>query len=194
MSHVVKFGDYPENVNKRKVQDEWDYYVQMEDWEEGASGANPIRWIECAPCEDYEAAEKYIEKHDKGWYDCLAVRYLSYEKVKPSAQIKELQDRVVKCRTALRTKETRFHFADVKSEFVGCKSCGSKISRTYMKHNYCPVCNADMRPASTLSSIDAAKLALEKAEKALAAEQKKYQQKVKNNAEVRWLVKVEFHQ
>jgi hypothetical protein len=194
MSHVVEYGNYPEKVNRKDVQNEWDMYVQLEDWQEGASGASPIRWIESTICEDYDAAQRFIEHHDKGWYDCLAVRYRDFSKIKPTTQLQKLEERVVKCRTSLYEKERKFHFSEVKSEFIGCKSCGSKIATKHLKCNFCPVCRSDMRPASAFATIDAAKVALKKAETALAVEKKKYQQKCKEQAEIRWLVKIEFHQ
>lgn len=194
MSHVIKYHDYPENIKKNRVQDEWDKYVQLEDWQEGASGISPIRWIECSPCDDYNTAVSYIESHDKGWYDCLAVRYRDFSKIKPSAQLKTLEERVLKCRKSLREKEGKFHFSEVKSEFIGCKSCGSKIAKIYLRSNNCPVCGSDMRPASVFATIDAAKVALKKAEAALSVEKKNFQQKCKEKAEIRWLVKIEFHQ
>lgn len=192
MGHNIRYADYAENVNKKKVQDDWNNYVAHEDWQEGASGASPIRWIN-QTCDSYEAAENFIKSHDNGWYDCLAVKYRSFSKVKPSAKFLELEERVAKCRAALNEKTSKFHFADVKSEFIGCKNCGSKIAKAFLKRNYCPVCNADMRPASTLSSIEAAQTALKKAEATLKAEREKFNQKCKEKAEIRWLVKIEYH-
>ena len=45
MGHEIRYADYAENVNQKKVQDDWNNYVAHEDWQEGASGASPIRWI-----------------------------------------------------------------------------------------------------------------------------------------------------
>ena len=43
---------------------------------------------------------------------------------------------------------------DFKSEFVGCKHCGSKINREYIKSNACPVCRGDMRSDTTQKRLE----------------------------------------
>ena len=68
MSHNIKMSVYPENVNRTKVQSEWDNYVRMEDWQEGASGLpGKIRWIENTVLNSKEDAEEFINKNDNGW-------------------------------------------------------------------------------------------------------------------------------
>ena len=75
MAHNVKHLDYHCSVSQKQVQKRLDHYVAMEDWEEGASGLpHPIRWINHI-CKNREEAEEYIKRHDRGWYDCLAVQY-----------------------------------------------------------------------------------------------------------------------
>lgn len=193
MSHEIRYGTYPLNCNKAGVKAEWDEVVRHEDYQEGASGlSSDIRWLDVTLPTSGEA-QKYIEKHDRGWYDCLAVKYLDFRKVKPSKKIEELEARFNDLGKRYQEKSTKFHFADVKSEFIGCKNCGSKIARKFLHGNRCPVCSVDMRPESTLNSIAAAKAAVEKAEANLAEEKRKYQKKCEDKAEVRWLVKVEFH-
>ena len=47
MSHNIRYAEYPENVNRKKVQANWDNHVRHEDWQEGANGLpGQIRWIE----------------------------------------------------------------------------------------------------------------------------------------------------
>ena len=77
MAHNIKYFEYKEDVDRKKVQTNLDNYVAHEDFEEGCSGLNsPIRWIEnCGVLNSYEEALEYIKSHDKGWYDSLAVRY-----------------------------------------------------------------------------------------------------------------------
>lgn len=77
MAHNIKHLTYKEDVDRKKVQANLDNYVAHEDWEEGCSGLNsPIRWIEnCGVLNSYDEALAYINSHDKGWYDSLAVRF-----------------------------------------------------------------------------------------------------------------------
>lgn len=193
MSHEIRYGTYPLNCNKAGVQADWDEVVGHEDYQEGASGLpSGIRWLDVT-LPSYEEAKEYIEKHDRNWYDCLAVKYLDFSKVPPNKKVEELAAKVLTLTNRYREKMNEFHFANVKSEFIGCKTCGSKIARKHLRGNRCPVCSADMRPESTLNSIAAAKAAVEKAEANLAEEKRKYQKKCEDKAEVKWLVKVEFH-
>ena len=83
MGHEIRYLDYNENADRKKVQNELDTYVQKECWKEGSSGLlNPIRWLDHI-CADREEAVDYVQSHDKGWYDQLAVKYRVYPKLKP---------------------------------------------------------------------------------------------------------------
>lgn len=193
MGHEIRHETYPENVDKKKVQAEWDAAVRRICYQEGASGlGSPIRWLDKV-CGSYEEAEEYIRSKDSGWYDQLAVRYLDFHGIKPSRKMVELQERVEMLEASYTVKANTFHFANIQAAYVTCKGCGSKISRTHLKRNQCPVCGADMRPDSTLKSIASAKASWEKALAALKVEEKKHQEKCKKQAKVRWLVKVEYH-
>ena len=75
MAHNVKHLDYHCSVSQKQVQKRLDQYVALADYEEGATGlGSPIRWINHL-CKDREEALEYIESHDRGWYDQLAVQY-----------------------------------------------------------------------------------------------------------------------
>ena len=75
MSHNIRYLDYRCNVSQKKVQKNLDRYVALEDYYEGATGLpNPIRWIDHL-CKNRDDACEYIEAHDRGWYDSLAVQY-----------------------------------------------------------------------------------------------------------------------
>jgi hypothetical protein len=75
MAHNIKYITYPSSVSQRAVSKKLDAFVAVEDAEEGAVGLpNPIRWIDYT-CKNYVEAVEYIKSHDRGWYDCLAVKY-----------------------------------------------------------------------------------------------------------------------
>lgn len=86
-----------------------------------------------------------------------------------------------------------FHFKDAKAEYIGCRHCGSKIARKHLRNNNCPVCGADLRPESTLKAIASAYDSYNKANNRLQEEIKKENAKKRDKAEIRWLVKVEYH-
>jgi hypothetical protein len=175
----------------------WNDYAAHEDWQEGCSGLDkPIRWIDKPICENYEEAEMYISEHDKGWYDQLAVRFYDYGKVEPTKTYNTLKERSERLERRYVELRDNIHYKGVKSAYVSCRGCGSKLASVYFGDrikNKCPVCMADLRPESTLQLIENAKENAEKARKDFKAEEKKLQQKTKSKAKLKWLVKIEYH-
>lgn len=81
MAHNIRFFDYHCSRSQRQVQKSLDNYVACEDYEEGATGLpQPIRWIDHL-CKNRDEATEYIASHDRGWYDCLAVKYKESRKI-----------------------------------------------------------------------------------------------------------------
>lgn len=188
MGHNIHFAEYSENVNKKQVQAEWDDYAAKEDWQEGCSGlGSDIRWIDHI-CESREEAEEYIRSHDKGWYDQLAVKFR--KPTNESAKTKDLRTRMSIAYKKYNDLARKVHYAGCVSEFISCRACKSKIATHYIRSNLCPVCGADLRPATTIARETAAKAKAEELEKKLAAEQIK---DAKKKGEIRWLVKIEYH-
>lgn len=193
MSHNIEMRSYPENVDRKKVQAFWDDYASHEDWQEGCSGLGAsIRWCESAGIlSDYDAAEAYINAHDSGWYDQLAVRYYEPEDVKYTQKVKELRARCNELHQKWCAVQSELYAGTVTAEYITCRGCGSKLKRTLLRSNRCPVCNADMRPQYKVdaeqSAHDRWKAALSK----LSEEEKKCEAKSKKK--VCWLVKIEYH-
>ena len=191
MAHNIKYFTYKEDINRKRVQAELDNYVAHEDWQEGCSGLNsPIRWIEnCGVLNSYDEALVYIKNHDKGWYDSLAVRYREVGANK-TASLKKAEEKADVAKKKWLDLDNKVHYADVKSDFIGCRHCGSKISRKYLDDNCCPVCDGDMRPQSTLDTIKRYQENVHKANVLLLEEQKK---NLAKNSKTMWLVKIEYH-
>ena len=81
MAHNIRHFDYHCSRSQRQIQKRLDNFVACADYEEGAVGLpQPIRWIDRV-CKNREEAEEYIESHDRGWYDCLAVKYKQSRKI-----------------------------------------------------------------------------------------------------------------
>ena len=191
MAHNIKYFEYKEDVNRKKVEASLDKFVAHEDREEGCCGLNsPIRWIEnCGVLDSYDEALDYIKSHDKGWYDSLAVRYRQFDG-KKTASLKKAEEKACVAKKKYIDLTNRFHFADIKADFIGCRNCGSKISRKHLEDNRCPVCDSDMRPPSTLDTIERYQANLHKANALLLEEQKK---NLAKNGKKMWLVKIEYH-
>lgn len=187
MSHNICHRIYPEKVNKKNVQEEWDEYVRMEDWQEGASGlVNPIRWIDKIYATE-EEAHKAIEEMDRGWYDQLAVKF--YNPITFSnKKTEELHTVTSDAYKEYTKRNTELYANTITSALITCKGCNSKLAREYLKSNHCPVCRAELRPEHMLKRI--------------AAAERKYQTALKNEKEytlkhakkeICWLVKIEYH-
>lgn len=189
MSHNIEHFTYAENIHRDYVKRELDNYVAHADWQEGCSGLyNSIRWLDTMPiCEDEEAARAAIERLDRRNYDNLAVRFY-----RPVCQkTKGLETMKQKTKAAYEdyiTRDREIWAETVKAEFVGCKGCGSKISRVHIRGNRCPVCHADLRPKTTLKAVAAAEARWRKAVDAEKTYEKQHGKKA-----VMWLVKIEYH-
>lgn len=197
MGHTVEHRIYSVTTKEKQIMAELREYVEMKCFEEGGS-LDDIRFNDII-LDDYNEAERWIKEHDRGDYDQLAVKFRKYNdteaKAAPSKRYRELQEKIKTANKRYRELADMPHFKGVKAQLLGCKKCGSKISAAYMQdRNYCPVCRADMRPETTLKLIDAARTKMEKALKEFEAEEKKYHEKLKDKAEICWLVKIEYHQ
>ena len=186
--HNIQFGSYSEKVNRKAVQSEWDEYVRMEDWQEGASGLpNPIRWLEGRIYNSRDEAEEAIKRLDNGWYDQIAVKY--YHPVEQKSQkLEELNKVCVEAMNEYRNRDRELYASKVTSAYIGCKNCGSKISRVHLHSNCCPVCRAELRPEHMIKRVEAARNKWERAVKQKEDWINKHSKK-----EVRWLVKIEYH-
>lgn len=191
MSHEIRYFTYKETVDKKSVQRECDHYAAMEDWQEGCSGLfRPIRWLDFSICEDYDAAMRTIQNLDRHDYDQLAVKYYEYEQNESGKKkIQALKDACNEAYKAFRAKDEVLYVNTVKSAFVGCKKCGSKLARDSLRSNFCPVCRADLRSDTTKTAIASAKKKWENAQKKIEDAEKANRGKKK----VMWLVKIEFH-
>ncbi len=85
------------------------------------------------------------------------------ETVDPDETATQLYDEMVAKLTRYKELDEHVHCTTVKSKHVGCKQCTSKVAREYITTNFCPVCNHDFRPESTLNRIESAKNALRNA-------------------------------
>lgn len=190
MGHTIQHYDYPGNADKKKVEQKLANYVAKRCFQEGGH-LSKIRWIDSEPCANEDEAHEKIERLDKGLYDCIAVKYYDTCNVPETEKIKTLRAASTQAYRKYNELSVAFHFANAKSEYIGCKNCGSKIARKYLRRNFCPVCDADLRPETTLNRIAALRTKAEKSSDALKAELTKQALKAKN---VRWLIKIEFHE
>lgn len=187
--HNIQYATYAENVNKGAVQREWDQIARVEGRREGCSGlGRQIRWYDTIVCDSYEDAKEFIDARDSGCYDQMAVRYRVPSK--PTKETQRLEEGLKQARQKYREMEGALHFSEAKAAFIGCKSCGSKLARTYLKSNYCPLCRNDLRPDSTKAALQRQATKIAELEKKMRIAEK---EAAKKNGKLMWLVKVEYH-
>lgn len=184
--HNIHYFDYELGANKTKIQKSLDDYAERRS-DGGCGLPNRIEWTS-KKFDSYEKAMEYIDSRH-GWYEQIAVQYLDTDSAKKSAKALEIEKRVKELTDEFMTRKNTFHFKDVKSEYIGCKHCGSKISSKYLNSNFCPICHSDMRPPTALNRIENSRKKLKDAEKRLNDEIMKQKSKMK----YRWLVKIEYH-
>lgn len=111
MGHTIQHYDYPVNVDKKKVEQELANYVAKRCFQEGGH-LSKIRWIDSEPCANEDEAYKKIESLDKGWYDCIAVKYYDAynmpetEKIKFESEKHDMEDKIVLMRGLENDKST----------------------------------------------------------------------------------------
>ena len=189
MSHNIMYRDYPEKVNKKQVQADWDHYVAMEDWQEGATGLpNAIQWLENHTYESYDLAKDAIKRLDKGWYDQLAVKYVSRSQTGNNKKVSELETAVEDAWKEYERRAKVLYPQTLQAALITCKKCSSNLSKAYLKSNLCPVCHEDLRPDHIKKSIKAAEDKWKRRRIELDDYKSKHGKK-----ETRWLVKIEYH-
>lgn len=187
MSHNIQYFIFDrENINKIKVEANLNTYAAMANPGEGSSGlGSKIRWLDKI-CDTETDARDYIKSVDEGWYDQIAVRFRVPVE---TARTKELRSRLIAAREKAREADAVIHFANAKAAFISCPHCKSKIAQPYIKTNFCPVCGADIRPASALDKVQKA------VQKCRDLEEKLHQaeREAAKKGEIKWLVKIEYH-
>lgn len=193
MGHEIRHAVYPEDVNKKRVEQEWNERVRHICWEEGSGGLNrPIRWLDHI-CKDQEEAEAYIKSHDRGCYDQLAVKFREYPKVEPSKTLENLRKRRAAEAQKLSAYAKAHSVSSFKAEFIGCPNCGSKLKRELLRSEGCPLCRAELRSKTTIDTLSRYSWNICELDKQIRAEEKKLQEKIVKKSKIMWLVKIEYH-
>lgn len=188
MGHSIHYMEFPKNATEKRIGQEraevinWEGDYKVGDYQNDYTLHNII-------CDTREEAMKKIDEYDNGWYDDHGVMFRDYSKVKPTKQMEDVQNRIVDTLQKCKEYESEHMPNKVKAEFIGCKVCGSKVAKKYVHDQYCPVCRSDMRPKTTLDRIQSYK------DKVTYLKRKytELEKKQKNKAEVKWLIKLEFH-
>lgn len=183
MGHQIDYHTFPYEMDKKEIMAEL-YEFGSCNQPNFAGFPNQLRWLDKG-CSCEEDAYECIDQNDKGWYDQIAVSFLD---ASPGAEENKLRQRLDSVYSSIRKIESKVHYADAAAEFIGCKGCGSKLSRKHIRSNQCPLCYSDLRPASTLQKLQKLKDKSEDLEARILALRKK-----NTKGKRKWLVKTEFH-
>lgn len=191
MSHNIKYYTYPQNCNKRAVEDEINAYVKRATWEEGGNGLPAsIRWIDSNVYDSYEAAEQAIKSYDSGWYDQIAVLYKELPRSVTNKKIESLEERISETWKQLSALDKEVAVKTFKAQLVTCKGCNSKLNKDYIKGNFCPLCRTDMRSETTQKRLAAMREKHKTLQNELLKEREALAAK---KGTIKWLVKIEYH-
>lgn len=191
--HNIEHYEYPIAKKQTAIESELNAHVKRKTWEEGGGGLyGSIRWHD-EVCDDYASAMDFISRHDKGWYDQLAVKFRRFDKPLNSKRLDELKAQLRETSDKQRELENKVAFTEFKAQYISCKKCGSKLNKDYIKSNFCPMCRNDMRSDTTKNAIAKLKEKYETLVAAVREEEKKLAQKKAKDAKVYWLVKIEYH-
>lgn len=186
MGHQINYYTYDLDCKKQDIIDELNEEAKYSS-DSRSCLPNPIRWLDVT-LDDYDTAVQYIANHERTWYDQVAVKYKQYPRESTSKAAIVLKDRIKKQQDSLNKIVRDSHVSNRTSEYIGCEKCGSKLKRTLLRGDCCPLCGKDLRSATNLDRIKNANDKLADLRDKLAEQIKKDTKPV-----VKWLVKIEYH-
>ena len=191
MGHAIEHYEFDVMKDKKIIEREMNNRA-IEDGDYHSGLNKSIRWLDHI-CEDRDQAYNYIDSHDKGWYDQLAVKFREYPKCEPTKALLNLKERMQKEREKRDTYEKAHSIAAFKVEYIGYPNCGSKLKRTLLRGNMCPLCGTELRSKTTMETIQRYNENIKKIAQQIKEEERKINKKNEKNSKIKWLVKIEYH-
>ena len=184
--HQIMYNEYPVTWKLQQITDDVSNFIAHNG---DRYGTNSVRIPTEKVFDTYDEAREYIQSVDNRDYDGIAVKYLDYSGLEPTAKAKGYMAKIAELRNKRVEYEREHSVHKQKSEFIGCRDCGSKLRNSRFKAERCPVCGSDLRSSTTLNRIASFDARIEELFKKISDEEKK--QKAK--ATTKWLVKFEYH-
>ena len=192
MGHLIHYMDFPYKTSRKEMCRERAIFVEDNGARDGGhlmSSDSGFKLHENIICDSYDDAIEKIQQLDNGWYDDHGVLYRSYQNVKKTKQMLALKEK----RQEVLQKASEYKKAnDIhnrKSETITCPKCKSRLALAYFCGNNCPLCRTSLLSDTVKNRINAFDTKVKEIDKKYAAEEKK----MKDKAELRWLVKLEIH-
>lgn len=184
--HNIMYETYPEKTSEKAITEDVLHYVQNHG---DMYGTDRVQFPTSMVFDNYEAAQNYIDSIDHDFYGGYAVKYYDFSKMKFTKKIEELQVKIKDVQTKWQEYEQAHSVKNQKAVFIGCPECGSKLNRERLKAERCPLCHAELRAKTTLERLASFESRIREYEKRIGEER----MKEKKKAEVKWLVKFEYH-
>lgn len=146
-------------------------------------------------CDSWDDAVKWIDDHDKGFYDDHAVRYR--KNISPTVTMRKKKEMINRIRASYSDFLENAKLKNRKSEYITCPECGSKINIPALvkyrgeKMHSCPLCGISLWSKSTKERNQSFLQRIEKAEREY--EELEAKNNKKSSADLGWCVKVEVH-
>ena len=197
MGHIIEILTFPDSMSKTAIQERCDRWgsANADQEERGYTGGglgDPIQFTRMV-FDNYEEAVEYLDKTEA--YAQTAVRYYKYPELKETAKMKAIDKQRYECIEKLQKLEEP-HYAGVSSKTVTCRNCGSSLATAYCAtgwRNRCPVCKAEMRPATVLERVARLREKRKSLENEYRIERKKLEAKNRKAAKLYWAVCCEVH-
>ena len=184
--HNILYHTYNENVSKSKIEkDICDYVRNSGD----GYGTDRITFYDSTIYDNREKAEEYIRAIDNDFYGGYAVKFYDFSQVKDTPKIEVLKEKIAETIEKKKEFEISHSVKNQKATLIGCSGCGSKLNREKLRSEKCPLCYKDLRADSTLERL----ASFDNRVKGYREKIEMEQQKAKKKAEVKWLVKFEYH-
>ena len=136
-------GGKTELPSHHKVLQEEECEIHGNDTYAGHIGIMPsgINFVERKAFENEEQAREYLEDNHKKWDRAMAVPFKGTGVVydKASQLLRDQRNKVTAELTTLEA-DILLSIRSTKSKTIGCKKCGSSVSRLYITCADCPVC------------------------------------------------------
>lgn len=187
MGHITEYHEYDVNLPQEEIVEALRESVEQS----GGNSFSPIVWHKTRPFPNEMSAQAFLEKQTAS----CAVQYRSVQQNAVSKKYESLLARQEKLLERYKELNEKPYAATVTSEFIGCRKCGSKLSREYLLKrkvsvNNCPVCMQDLRPAKTQDAIQKVRANIDEVCAKIRHEQIK---SARNSTDIRWLIKIQLH-
>lgn len=188
MSHERKTFVYAYSTSKKSIESKLSTYAEARCVEERGGLPCGINWINSKIYDSEADAREAVERMSTARYNCIAVPFRQADM--SAEKIRDLQRKECAAWNAYNTASREVVAKSFKSQYLGCKNCGSKLNKDFLLTNRCPLCGTDMRSPTELQRIARLKAKAEAASNAKEAEERKMSKKSKD---MFWLVQIEYH-